>query len=294
MPAEPLVLIHGFSGTAGVWEPVLPALREHHDVTAVALLGHCGGDPFPSGVQPSFAALADGVERTMDDAGLERAHIVGNSLGGWLSLELAHRGRALSVVALSPAGGWEPGSAEEKRLKPYFKRVHRMLRLAGPRAEALTKRPRLRKLALYDIAAYPERVPPRAAADFIRGAYECPAFLELLESLSGGGPATDLSGIDVPVRIAWGTRDRIIPLETYSPRLLRLVPSAELVRLEGLGHVPMSDDPPGVARTILDVTARATVEAQNGTSTASQSESTESSQPAAPESVPSPQETPSA
>ena len=59
----------------------------------------------------------------------------------------------------------------------------------------------------------------------------------------------------MPVRIAWGTRDRIIPLERYSPRLRRLVPQAELVELPGLGHVPMSDDPELVARTILEVTA---------------------------------------
>jgi pimeloyl-ACP methyl ester carboxylesterase len=54
---------------------------------------------------------------------------------------------------------------------------------------------------------------------------------------------------------------RIIPLEGYSPRLRRLVPSAEFVRLEGLGHVPMSDDPEGVVRTILEVTARASTPA---------------------------------
>jgi pimeloyl-ACP methyl ester carboxylesterase len=257
--AEPLVLIHGFSGTTGIWEPVLPALQEHHDVTNISLLGHCGGAEFPEGVKPSFNALADGIEADMDAAGIEKAHLVGNSLGGWLALELAHRGRALSVVALSPAGGWEPGSKEEKRLRPYFKRIHKTLQFAGPRAEFMTKRPGLRKLALRDIAAYPEKVPPRAAAAMLRGSYECPAFLELLDSLADGGPATDLSGIDVPVRIAWGTKDRIIPLEGYSPRLLRLVPNAELVRLEGLGHCPQSDDPEGVTRTILEVTARAEV-----------------------------------
>src|SRR4051794_41634827 len=164
MAAEPLVLIHGFSGTAGIWEPILPALREHHDVTNVNLVGQCGGDPFPDGVTPSLNALADGIEADMDKAGIEKAHLVGNSLGGWLALELAHRGRALTVVALSPAGGWEPGSREEKRLNPYFKRVHRMLPPAGPRAEAPTKRPRPPKPAVYDIPAHPEPRPPPGPA----------------------------------------------------------------------------------------------------------------------------------
>src|SRR3954452_5442512 len=203
MAAEPLVLIHGFSGAAGIWEPLLPALREHHASPAVPLRGHLGGEPFPDGVAPSFDALADGVERDMDAAGIEKAHLVGNSLGGWLALELAHRGRALSVVALSPAGGWDPGSKQERRLKPYFKFLHGALKVIGPRADAFSKRPGLRKIALRDVAAFPERIPPRAAAAMIRSSYECPAYLELLESLSDGGPATDLSGIDVPTRIAW-------------------------------------------------------------------------------------------
>src|SRR3954447_16134817 len=163
MAAEPLVLIHGFSGTAAVWEPVLPALQEHHDVTAVTLLGHCRGAAFADGVTPSFDALADGIERDLDAAGIEKAHLVGNSLGGWLALELAHRGRALSVVALSPAGGWEPGSKEDHRLQPYFKFLHAALKVIGPRAEAFSKRPGLRKIALRDVASFPERIPPRAA-----------------------------------------------------------------------------------------------------------------------------------
>src|SRR4051794_28801763 len=124
--AEPLVLIHGFSGTTGIWEPVLPALQEHHDVTNISLLGHCGGDPFPAGVTPSFNALADGIEADMDAAGIEKAHLVGNSLGGWLALELAHRGRALSVVALSPAGGWEPGAQGGEGPEAHLKFPPRM------------------------------------------------------------------------------------------------------------------------------------------------------------------------
>ena len=50
--------------------------------------------------------LADAVERALDEAGFERAHIAGNSLGGYVALQLAARGRAETVVALAPAGGW--------------------------------------------------------------------------------------------------------------------------------------------------------------------------------------------
>ena len=100
----PLVCLHGFTGTWRMWELVLPALERHHDVLAPTLPGHAGGPPLPEGL--SDDTLPDALEAAMDKAGFERAHLVGNSLGGFLALQLAARGRASSVVALAPAGGW--------------------------------------------------------------------------------------------------------------------------------------------------------------------------------------------
>src|SRR3954462_2053846 len=92
------------------WELVLPALERRHDVLAVTLAGHAGGPPLAGDAgDAGDAALADAVERAMDDAGFETAHLVVNSLGGWIALQLAVRERARSVVALAPAGGWAPG-----------------------------------------------------------------------------------------------------------------------------------------------------------------------------------------
>src|SRR4051794_998077 len=83
----PMVCLHGFSDTWRIWELVLPALERRHDVLAPTLAGHAGG--------PRFAGpLADAVERAMDDAGFATAHLVGNSLGGHVALQLAARGRA--------------------------------------------------------------------------------------------------------------------------------------------------------------------------------------------------------
>jgi pimeloyl-ACP methyl ester carboxylesterase len=112
MPDEPLVLIHGFSATRGVWQPLLESLERDHQVLAVNLAGHVGGPEIPDGTDVSVGALVDAVERDMDAAGFETAHLVGNSLGGWISLELAKRGRARSVVAIAPAGGWEQNTRE--------------------------------------------------------------------------------------------------------------------------------------------------------------------------------------
>jgi len=259
MTREPLVLIHGFTGTRDVWEPVLPALEAEHEVLAVTLGGHHGGEPLND---PSTSRLADAVERDMDRAGYETAHLAGNSLGGWLALELAKRGRARTVVAIAPAGGWTSGSSAEVRIDRLFRRTHRALRFAGPRAELLASRPGLRKLALRDTLAQPERMPPHAAAAMIRGAAGCEAFLPFIEAARRDGPPTDFSSIDVPIRVAWGTEDQILTYPRYWEPLRRILPpDTELVELPRLGHVPMWDDPATIARTVLDVTARRPVAA---------------------------------
>lgn len=254
MERSPLVLIHGFSGVPAIWEPVAAQLAEHHDLLIPAVAGHCGGAPLAEGVACGIAALVDDLEAQMDAAGIETAHVCGNSLGGWLALELAVRGRARSVVALAPAGGWDAGSPEERRLKGYFQRIHRVLQIAGPRAETFAKRPGLRRLALRDISAHAERYSARQALDIMRGSYECAIYVELMEAILRDGPPKAFEGIACPVRIGWGTADRVIPHSRYARRLRDLIPDADYVELEGLGHVPMVDDPALVARTILDVT----------------------------------------
>src|SRR5262249_15418670 len=109
---EPLLLLHGFALCADAWKPILPHLERRHDVMAVTFPGHMGGERLPDGFLHSIEASADLAEAELDAGGFDKLHIVGNSLGGWLAIELGRRGRALSVVAISPGGGWEPGSAE--------------------------------------------------------------------------------------------------------------------------------------------------------------------------------------
>jgi pimeloyl-ACP methyl ester carboxylesterase len=164
---EPLVLIHGFSGTRLMWEPVLEALERSHDVLAVNLAGHVGG-PELGDTPVSVNALVDAVERDLDAAGFDTAHVVGNSLGGWIAFELAARGRARSVVALAPAGGWEQGSRAERRLPTLFTRNHKLSTALLPRIDSLMRRPRLRRALLWQVAAHGERIPPAAAAQMVR------------------------------------------------------------------------------------------------------------------------------
>ncbi len=102
-----IVCLHGFMDSPRTWDLVRPELERHDDVLAPALPGHFGGPPLTG------FDLAGAVEEAMDAAGVETAHLVGNSLGGYLALVLATRGRARSVVALAPAGGWDDDSYEQ-------------------------------------------------------------------------------------------------------------------------------------------------------------------------------------
>src|SRR3954449_5289051 len=101
---EALVLLHGLGLTWLCWKPVLPALEAVHDVVALDLPGFGASPALDDGRRPTVGALADAVEAELDRLGLDAPHLAGNSLGGWIALELARRGRARTVVALAPAG----------------------------------------------------------------------------------------------------------------------------------------------------------------------------------------------
>ena len=101
---EPLVLIHPLGAELVVWEPVMERLARERDVIALDLPGF-GRSPELDG-EPTPRTLAGSVAGLLDDLGIERAHVAGNSLGGWVALEVAKAGRALSVAGLCTAGLW--------------------------------------------------------------------------------------------------------------------------------------------------------------------------------------------
>jgi pimeloyl-ACP methyl ester carboxylesterase len=253
---EPLLLLHGFSACADSWGPVLPALERHHEVVAVTYPGHMGGDPIPPGFPHTIAASVDLAEREMDLAGWDKMHIVGNSLGGWLAIELARRGRARSVVAISPGGGWLRDSREALRLEKLFRSIKMSLHVGGPIAPLLARFAATRRVALGRIVARPEQLSSADARMMIMASWRCDVFDDVVRALRREDAPTLLDPLPCPIRLVWGTRDRILPMSRYSQHWRSVLPRAEFVELSGLGHVPMFDDREAVARSILEVTAR--------------------------------------
>jgi pimeloyl-ACP methyl ester carboxylesterase len=252
---DPLVLIHGFANTWRAWEPVLPALTERHEVLAPTLSGHLGGEPLGDGAKANVAALADGVERAMAAAGFDKAHICGSSLGGWVALDLARRGRARSVVCIAPAGGWQHGSRAERRLRRLFTLGRKLDERLEPHAERLVRRPGVRRLLFARAMRHPERLSPAAAAARIRASAGCAVYWELMEAILRDAPPRWLGEVDSPVLVCWPEHDRLLPVKGHSEPFRELVRGAEWRDLPGVGHVPMVDDPDLVSRTILVWTA---------------------------------------
>ncbi len=253
---EPLVLLHGFTDTWRGWTPVLPALSARHQVYAWSLPGHLGGEPWDRSVPVSITAVVDAAERQLDDIGLDRAHLAGNSLGGWLALELAARGRALSVVGVCPAGGWVPGGREERRVARYFRRNQLLLRYFGPLLPWVARHATLRRIALRDLVADGRKVPPAGALTLFEGARGC-AIVDEVVGLGGTGESFgDLGPIDCPVRILYGSKDRLLRWPHCFERMRAMLPDADWVCLNGLGHLPMWDSADAVATAILEHTSR--------------------------------------
>ncbi len=183
----PLLLLHGIGAIWRAWSPVLPYLEPHHEVIVPTLHGHAGGPPLDSGVAPSVQALVDGIEEELDRLGLPKVHIAGNSLGGWIGIELARRGRAQSLVLLSPAGAWR--SPRRLRLTAHGIRFSvGALARNSSRAEAIAERRLLHWAMLAGQVAHPHRVPRETLVTYIHASGQSPVVEPLLRVLHSPTP----------------------------------------------------------------------------------------------------------
>ncbi|HEX5608838.1 MAG TPA: alpha/beta hydrolase [Solirubrobacterales bacterium] len=247
---EPLVLLHGFTDTWRSWDLVRPTLEAHYEVFAPTLAGHAGGPDLPD--ELSHDSIPDALERTLDQAGIETAHVVGNSLGGFVALQLAARGRAKSVVALAPAGGWaEDGEGDFRETLAQFAQAQELVKAAVPHADAIVATPEGRRTATEWFVANFEHIPAELIVHQMRGAAACPGAARLMEFAAGEGWQLDTEKIECPVRIVWGTDDRVLRPPAEARYRNGWVPQAEWVELDGIGHMPQLDVPTETAGLIL-------------------------------------------
>jgi pimeloyl-ACP methyl ester carboxylesterase len=198
------------------------------------------------------SALADAVSADLDALGHPRVHLLGNSLGARIALELARRGRALSVVAIAPSG-----------LNLPLERAYQGLVMAATRTTMRTIRPMIDPLArrrvgraalLMTLRARPWEASEAEARAMRSGFAEARHFWATLWWGVLADVPTGLGEIDCPVVLAQGTSDWISGGQ--APRFLFAVPGSRFRPLYGAGHAPQSDVPGTIVRLVHEATGR--------------------------------------
>lgn len=244
---EPLVLLHGIFCSERVWHRVVPFLAHKHDVIALTALGHRGGNAAQPGTQ--ISDVVDDAEATLDHLKLHRPHIAGNSMGGWVAIELARRGRARSVCALSPAGFWNSSSKNQHHAANALKSVVRLARLTRWALPVLSLFNIVRRFAMKDNLVHGDMLTAAQIVDMADDLLECSVRNDLLDTTQKLRP---LNPVPCPIMLAWSQYDRIFPLEVNGEYARMLIPEAQWRVLPGVGHLSMLDNPKLVADTILE------------------------------------------
>ncbi|TQL69100.1 pimeloyl-ACP methyl ester carboxylesterase [Nocardioides albertanoniae] len=247
---EPLLLIHGIAHRRQAWDPIVARLADEFDVVTVDLPGHGESPSFDLKGRTVREAVTDELNALRVELRIEQPHVVGNSLGGLLALEMADAGHARSVTALSPAGFWL-GKADYLYIRGLFAGVQAMARPLAPVAGTVLHNDIARTLAFAWVAAHPDRLDPDAAADDTANMVASRKAIRTFFSAAYRYPGA--INPDVPTTIAWATRDlTLLPYQAIEAR--RRVPHATHRWLPGCGHMPMSDDPDLVADVIRETT----------------------------------------
>jgi pimeloyl-ACP methyl ester carboxylesterase len=247
----PLVLLPALGLSRHEWGPVMPALAQRYDVLAVDVPGFGDSAPLPPAVEPSPANLAAAVAGFLDDLGIARPHLVGNSLGGWIALELAALRPTATVTLLSPAGLWRGDTPRYCRVSL---RSSRWLSRHAPGLLSSAVEYRLGRLVvLGQTHGRPVRTTPAQARRTIQDLGTCPGFDAVFRATLHRHYVAR-STIRAPVTVAFGSRD--VLLRRQSRHLDQLPPGTKVGYLPGCGHVPVADDPSAVVALITGSTAR--------------------------------------
>ena len=249
---EPLLLLHGTGGSRRHWRPVIDGLAARHDVIAVDLPGHGDSEAPPDDADHSPVGYAARLAGFLDDLGLDSVHVAGDSVGAWTALELAKLGRARSVTAIAPAGLWERRDPWRCVVKLWA--TYRLGRITRPLTDRALKSEAGRTRLLRGTVAKPLNLTEEEARDLIETYNSTSTFTTHL-SHTRRGRFQGGEAIAVPVTVAWGDEEKLIP--GSARRDDELPAHTKTVTLAGCGHVPFWDDPDEVIRTILATTAGA-------------------------------------
>jgi pimeloyl-ACP methyl ester carboxylesterase len=235
---SPLVLLHPLGADRHIWDPLVPLLAPRRDLITIDLPGF-GGSPALEGRLPTPRALAVAVAEHLEAMGVERPHVAGNSLGGWVALELGLSGVAGGITGIAPAGLWPEPLVAKAAI------AHRLARTLLPAATWCVGTRPGRSVLLSGVVADPRRVPSAAARQLLEAYARAPDFVRVNDAMRADRFA-GLERIRCPVTLVWPDHDRLIRRPVWVPDRIRNVV------LSGAGHMPMWDAAEALALVLID------------------------------------------
>ncbi len=193
------------------------------------------------------------MERRLDALGWDTAHIVGNSLGGWVAFELERRGRARTLTAISPAGGWHRFTPAKFEIVLKFVAGWPVWLVANVFGTRALRVPFSRQLAAVPISASAAGLSDADLLDIVDDVRHCPAYHQLLvKSLLLPG-LLELAEGSAPTHLVICEKDRVLPHPRFTRHFTSHLPeSTKITHLDGVGHIPMFEAPDRVTEVILD------------------------------------------
>ncbi|MHA6783500.1 alpha/beta fold hydrolase [Pseudonocardia saturnea] len=198
-------------------------------------------------------AVPDAIEADLDAMGVGRIHVLGNSSGARIAIELAKHDRALSVVAIAPSG---MNIVPERIFQGVAMGTSRLLmRGLRPVIADLARSAAGRTALLTGLRSRPWDASETEARAVSGGFAEATGFWPLLCWGILADVPTGLQAIRCPVVLAQGTGDLISSAQT--PRYLLIIPGSTFRPLFGAGHAPQSDGPQAVLQLVRGAVRRA-------------------------------------
>ena len=238
--AEAVVMIHGYSADKTVWMRFAPYFTDHYRVLILDLPGH-GESEFDPALQYDSVSQSERVIQAMDTLGIARAHVIGNSMGGFIAAQMAlhHPDRVQSATLIDAAGVLSPEPSEmdkmlAKGLNPFL--IHSRTQFKDFYAMTMAQPPWVPGMTL-DFIAEDYVARRNALAKIFQDFHH----VNLLDE--------HLDDIQVPTLVMWGELDRLVH-SSGADVWSNGISGAELITYPDLGHMPMVEDPARSARDV--------------------------------------------
>lgn len=256
---DPLVLVHGHSGSWANWLENVPHFAASHRVIVPDLPGF-GASEMPR-EHISIESYARWLGRLLDELGVESVPVIGNSMGGFVGAELAAKqpDRVTALGLVSAAGlstkymGFSAEFFRRRSVRAFARATNAYAAIPEARLETLVRRPRLRRAVLGAVVKHPDRLPAPLAAEMLRGSGR-PAAPYATDAVMTYDFRDHAREIRCPTLIVWGEDDRVVPVEA-ADAYAEAIPHSRKVVLRDTGHLPMLERPAAFNRLLDEFVA---------------------------------------